>query len=63
MGDLPSAVDGLPAIQGLSLVAEPETGERSEKSHTEQQIDPWSVTAAVDEQGRSLAFDYEAISR
>lgn len=29
----------------------------------EQQIDPWSVTAATDEHGNALAFDYEAISR
>lgn len=30
---------------------------------TEQQIDPWSVKAATDEQGNALAFDYEAISQ
>lgn len=29
----------------------------------EQNIDPWSVSAAVDEQGNTLAFDYEAISK
>lgn len=29
----------------------------------EQQIDPWSVSAATDEQGNTIAFDYEAISR
>ncbi|KAJ9664253.1 tryptophan--tRNA ligase [Coniosporium apollinis] len=29
----------------------------------EQQIDPWSVSAATDEHGNILAFDYEAISR
>ena len=30
---------------------------------SEQQIDPWSVSAATDEQGNVLAFDYEAISK
>jgi len=29
----------------------------------EQSIDPWSVSAAVDEQGNTLQFDYEAISK
>ncbi|KAI9658132.1 MAG: hypothetical protein M1831_003977 [Alyxoria varia] len=30
---------------------------------TEQQIDPWSVSAATDDQGNVLAFDYEAIAK
>lgn len=29
----------------------------------EQVIDPWSVSAATDDAGNTLAFDYEAISK
>lgn len=29
----------------------------------EQVIDPWSVSAAVDENGNTLQFDYAAISQ
>jgi hypothetical protein len=35
----------------------------SKPAATEQHIDPWAVTAATDEQGNALAFDYPAISR
>ena len=42
-----------PAVAALSLAS----------IATEQKIDPWAVSAAIDEQGNALAFDYEAISR
>lgn len=32
-------------------------------SAIEQEINPWDVHAAHDEQGNVLSFDYEAISR
>lgn len=35
----------------------------SKSAATEQQIDPWDVRAARDEQGNALAFDYVAISQ
>lgn len=38
--------------------------DRNSPTHaSEQQIDPWSVKAATDEQGNALAFDCEAISQ
>ena len=39
-------------------------GDATEKhSITEQEINPWDVQAARDEQGNALAFDYVAISK
>ena len=37
-------------------------GGEVKKAATEQQIDPWEVQAAQDEDGNALAFDYTAIS-
>lgn len=54
MAEKPSSEHGEPPpVASLSLAS----------TATEQHIDPWSVSAAVDEQGNALAFDYEAISR
>lgn len=53
----PTEVSEPPAVQNLSIA------ETAAKSATEQQIDPWNVTAGVDEQGNVKAFDYVAISR
>ncbi|KAF2260472.1 tryptophanyl-tRNA synthetase [Lojkania enalia] len=49
-----------PSVAALSL-ADTATHPAS-KAH-EQEINPWDVQAAVDEQGNVLAFDYEAISQ
>lgn len=46
-----------PAIANFEIASTANTGA------VEQQIDPWSVSAAIDEQGNTLNFDYEAISR
>ena len=43
-----------PSVTALSMA------ETATTHATEQQIDPWSVSAATDEQGDALAFDYEA---
>ena len=47
-----------PAVANLSNA---QTATKS--TATEQNIDPWSVSAGIDEDGNALAFDYEAISR
>lgn len=49
-----------PSVAALSLA---ETATEPVKKAAEQEINPWDVSAAVDEQGNTLAFDYEAISR
>lgn len=49
-----------PSVAALSIAA---TATTAPVQATEQQIDPWSVQAATDEQGNVLAFDYEAISK
>ena len=46
-----------PAVANFAIASMANTGA------IEQQIDPWSVSAAIDEQGNTLSFDYEAISR
>lgn len=45
------------------VVANLAVASTANKGAVEQQIDPWSVSAAIDDQGNTLAFDYEAISR
>lgn len=58
MAEKPSADLGEPpSVAALSMA------ETATTHVTEQQIDPWSVKAATDEQGNALAFDYEAISQ
>lgn len=37
--------------------------DEEKRAAMEQQIDPWDVQAAQDEQGNVLAFDYVAISQ
>ncbi|KAF2141853.1 uncharacterized protein K452DRAFT_228005 [Aplosporella prunicola CBS 121167] len=49
-----------PAVSALSLA---ETATDNPKKAIEQEINPWDVSAATDEEGNVLAFDYEAISR
>ncbi|KAF2871600.1 tryptophanyl-tRNA synthetase [Massariosphaeria phaeospora] len=49
-----------PAVATLSLA---ETATESVKQATEQEINPWDVQAATDDQGNVLEFDYEAISQ
>ena len=49
-----------PSVAALSLA---ETATNPVKQASEQHIDPWNVSAGVDEQGNAKAFDYEAISR
>lgn len=49
-----------PSVAALSLA---ETATQSVKKAAEQEINPWDVSAAVDDEGNTLAFDYEAISR
>lgn len=46
-----------PSVAALSIA---ETATKG--GATEQEINPWDVQAATDEQGNILAFDYEAIS-
>jgi tryptophanyl-tRNA synthetase len=48
-----------PAVAALSLA---ETATLPVSKATEQEINPWDVQAATDEQGNVLAFDYKAIS-
>lgn len=50
-----------PSVAALSL-AETAT-ENPKKAAVEQEINPWDVAAATDENGNVLAFDYEAVSR
>ena len=57
MADTTSRGEEPPSVASLSLAVTANAGT------TEQQIDPWSVTTATDEQGNALAFDYEAISK
>jgi len=53
-----------PAVANLSLAETANAGIVGDKTKAvEQHIDPWSVSAAVDEQGNTLSFDYEAISK
>jgi tryptophanyl-tRNA synthetase len=49
-----------PTVAALSLA---ETSTESVKKATEQEINPWDVQAATDEQGNILEFDYAAISQ
>ncbi|KAL1650814.1 tryptophan--tRNA ligase [Diplodia intermedia] len=49
-----------PSVAALSLA---ETATDPVKKAAEQEINPWDVSAAVDDEGNTLAFDYEAISR
>lgn len=49
-----------PSVAALSLA---ETATEPVKKAAEQEINPWDVSAAVDDEGNTLAFDYEAISR
>jgi tryptophanyl-tRNA synthetase len=49
-----------PSVAALSLA---ETANPGPKHATEQEINPWGVQAATDEQGNVLAFDYEGISK
>jgi tryptophanyl-tRNA synthetase len=37
--------------------------EAGQKDATEQEINPWDVQAAQDQDGNALAFDYAAISK
>lgn len=37
--------------------------EEEQKGATEQEINPWDVQAAQDQDGNALAFDYVAISQ
>ena len=48
-----------PSVTALSIA---ETATQPVAKATEQEINPWDVQAAVDEQGNVLAFDYKAIS-
>ena len=48
------------SVAALSIA---ETATDSVKKASEQHIDPWNVSAGVDEEGKEKAFDYEAISR
>ncbi|KAF2119408.1 hypothetical protein BDV96DRAFT_344941 [Lophiotrema nucula] len=49
-----------PSVAALGLA---ETATLPVSKATEQEINPWDVQAAVDEQGNVLEFDYEAISK
>ncbi|KAF2202293.1 tryptophanyl-tRNA synthetase [Delitschia confertaspora ATCC 74209] len=49
-----------PSVAALSLS---ETATTEPKGASEQEINPWDVQAATDDQGNVLAFDYEAISK
>ncbi|KAF1964786.1 tryptophanyl-tRNA synthetase [Bimuria novae-zelandiae CBS 107.79] len=49
-----------PAVAKLSLA---ETATEPVKGKKEQEINPWDVQAATDEQGNVLEFDYHAISQ
>jgi tryptophanyl-tRNA synthetase len=49
-----------PSVAALSIA---ETATQSAEQASEQHIDPWNVSAGVDEQGNAKQFDYEAISR
>jgi tryptophanyl-tRNA synthetase len=49
-----------PAVAALSLA---ETSTAPVSKAIEQEINPWDVQAATDEQGNILEFDYEAISK
>lgn len=56
---LKSVVDGAKAVAETvkaTIAGEPSVAK-------EQEINPWSVEAATDAQGRVVSFDYEAISR
>jgi len=53
-----------PAVANASLASTANSGATASKTAAvEQHIDPWSVSAAVDDQGNTLSFDYEAISK
>lgn len=58
MAELPSREAAEPPVVAAASIAS-----TANAGAVEQKIDPWSVSAAIDEQGNSLAFDYEAISR
>ncbi|KAF1950498.1 tryptophanyl-tRNA synthetase [Byssothecium circinans] len=49
-----------PSVAALSLA---ETSTEPVKKASEQEINPWDVQAATDDQGNVLEFDYEAISQ
>lgn len=49
-----------PSVAALSLA---ETATQPVAKATEQEINPWDVQAATDDQGNVLEFDYPAISR
>jgi len=49
-----------PSVAALSIA---DTATNPVQQDTEQHIDPWNVSAGVDEKGNAKAFDYEAISR
>ncbi|KAH7130169.1 hypothetical protein B0J11DRAFT_245764 [Dendryphion nanum] len=49
-----------PSVAALSLA---ETASEPVKKGTEQEINPWDVQAAVDDDGNVLEFDYPAISK
>ncbi|CAI6334165.1 unnamed protein product [Periconia digitata] len=49
-----------PSVAALSLA---ETATEPVKKATEQEINPWDVQAAVDDDGNVLEFDYEAIAQ
>ncbi|KAF1982656.1 putative tryptophanyl-tRNA synthetase, cytoplasmic [Aulographum hederae CBS 113979] len=52
----------LPTLEELGQEYQEEQKGKVKKNKA-QEIDPWTVEAATDEHGQSLAFDYEAISR
>lgn len=49
-----------PAVAALSLA---DTATQPVSKATEQKIDPWDVSAGVDEEGNEKEFDYVAISK
>lgn len=51
------------AEPGAETVLPIREGEGEKKAAAEQEINPWDVQAAVDENGNTLAFDYVAISQ
>ncbi|OCK82382.1 tryptophanyl-tRNA synthetase [Lepidopterella palustris CBS 459.81] len=61
MAENPSAEPGEPpSVAALSIA---ETATTQPKHLTEQEINPWEVRAGTDEEGNTLQFDYEAISK
>lgn len=51
------------AEPGAETVLPIREGEGEKKAAAEQEINPWDVQAAIDENGNALAFDYVAISQ